>query len=185
MTRASMLVVTALLIVAFAGQLANSHSAVQASQDASSKISPTALERLPITLSMSVGGRFSKGKAWFLSVNSAGQAELTMGYGDSPLRRQFTVSQQQMADLRKALKDNQFFDLGDQYGPRAADSVLTTITVTVGRWSKAITLHNTPPKPSEAECRVVRVALLIHNWFDDKEAVDMREWYQRALGKCQ
>ncbi|HMC63483.1 MAG TPA: hypothetical protein VKI65_00940 [Gemmataceae bacterium] len=146
------------------------------------------LENDPLTIAASTVGAFGKGRSWYLSMNSAGQAELTIETYPERTRRQFQVSKEKLAALRKALRQEKFFDLSGEYGEQVPDSSTTTLTVTAGDHTKALKLHflmNWAVSRDKARlrepARAVRVMLLIRNWFTDAEAVDLRKYHQMVL----
>ena len=141
----------------------------------------------PVTISVSTTGDFAKGHSWHLSVNSAGQAELTVYNFESPkpLRKQFQVPKEQWAEFRKALVDGRFFDLKGEYGGQVPSGSERSITVTAGRRTHTVKVHflrDTTPA-DKAELRqargAVRLLVLVRGWFDEPEAVDLRK-YDRA-----
>src|SRR6187200_970805 len=87
-------------------------------QGLAQKITPnrTQLERAPLTIAMSTVGDFGTGHSWYLSVNSARQAELTIETNPNRICRQFEVTKEQMEEFRKVLLDARFFELDGQYG---------------------------------------------------------------------
>src|SRR5687767_10627862 len=99
------------------------------------------LKDAPLTISVSTVGSFAKGRSWHLSVNSAGQAELTINTFPEPTRRQFQVTKEQLAEFRKALLDERFFELAGEYGERVPDGSEKVITVTAGRHSHSVKIH--------------------------------------------
>jgi hypothetical protein len=146
-----------------------------------------AVREAPLTIAMSTVGDFSKGHSWYLSVNSAGQAQLSIATLPKPTQREFTISAKQLADLRKALLDERFFELGDRYGEVVPDGSTTIVTVTAGDVTKSVELHflmnwvhNNRAKLREPS-RAVRVGLVIRNWFEIPEAVDVRRYDRMVL----
>ncbi len=141
----------------------------------------------PMTVAASCVGRFAKGRSWYLSVNSAGEAELTILTRPEPTRRRFVVPRQQLTDLRKAINEERFFGLGDEFGERVADSSKTTVTIVVGERAKSVRLrylmnwvHGDHAKLREPS-RAVRISAMIRSWFDDAEAVDLRRYDRMVL----
>jgi hypothetical protein len=157
--------------------------------EAPRKPAPTAdqLKDAPLTISVSTVGRFAKGHSWHLSVNSAGRAELTVETFPEPTRRQFQVTKEQLAEFRKALIDERFFELTGEYGQLVPDGSEDSITVTAGRHSNSVKVHflmnwvlNDKAKLREPS-RAVRLLILVRGWFDDEKAVDRREYDRRVL----
>jgi len=153
------------------------------------------LEDVPLTISVSENGMFAKGRPWHLSVNSAGQAELTLGFSPFPvgkardtIRKQFQVSKEQMAEFRKALVDERFFELAGEYGEQVPDGSEQVVTVTAGRHANTVRLHflmNWVAAKDKAKlrepARAVRLLVLVRGWLDEAEAVDHRESDRRVL----
>jgi hypothetical protein len=95
----------------------------------------------PITIETSTVGRFAKGKSWHLSVNSAGQAELKIKtYPKSTVKR-FDVPKARMAEFRKALIEERFFELASEYGEEVIDGSTQTLTVKAGEQTNTVKIH--------------------------------------------
>jgi len=153
--------------------------------------SARSVNEAPLTIAMSNVGRFSKGHSWYLSVNSAGQAELTIDTLPDPIRRTFTIDAQQLTELRTALLDHDFFELANSYGELVPDGSADSITVTAGDMTKSVTLHFLMNWVSQKDveklrdpCRAVRIGMIIRDWFNDPEAVDLRRYDQMVLDAC-
>jgi hypothetical protein len=146
----------------------------------------------PLTLAVSCVGRFAKGSPWYLSMNSAGKAELTIDAPAGQVRRQFDVPKEQMAALRKALADEAFFDLADEYGERVPDGGAQTMTVTLGGRTRSVKVRflmnwvvaNEKEKLREPS-RAVRLLVLVRGWFAAPEAVDLRPYDRKVLKAVQ
>ena len=137
----------------------------------------------PLSLSLNVEGRFSKGYSWHLKARSTGQAHLSIESCPKPKSCHFKVSAAQFAVLRKAIIAERFFQLGKEYGDRVPDGSTRSITITQGKRSKTISLRflrEGDTKLSEVQ-RVLRVWHLIRSWFNDVEAVDLRLYDRRIL----
>jgi hypothetical protein len=149
------------------------------------------LENDPITIAVSTVGRFGDGQSWYLSVNSSGQAQLTIETFPEPTHREFHVPADRMKDLRQALLTEQFFDLKDEYGELVPDGSTDTITVIAGDEAKSVKLHFLGNWVNHEDVKVrdklreparaIRVLLLIRDWFDDAEAVDLRRYDRRVV----
>jgi hypothetical protein len=150
---------------------------------------PAQADEDPLTISVSTVGRFAKGHSWHLSVNSAGQAELTVNTVESPepIRKQFQVPKEQWAAFRKALADGRFFELKGEYGDSVPDGSERSITVTAGRHAHTVKIHylRTSTAAGRAAVReasgAVRLLALVRGWFDEAAAVDLRRYDQAAL----
>ncbi|GMW02877.1 MAG: hypothetical protein AMXMBFR84_40130 [Candidatus Hydrogenedentota bacterium] len=141
----------------------------------------------PITVAASTEGRFGEGMSWWLSVNSAGQAELTIeGYPERQ-RRRFEVTQEHLDALHAMVEKEAFFELARDQGEVVFDGSTQTVTIVIG--DKANTVHirylmnwvqSDHEKLSEP-ARALRVFMLIRGWFDDENAVDLSKYDQMVL----
>jgi hypothetical protein len=145
---------------------------------------PAFLRNNPMTISMSSFADSPLGKPWTLSVNSAGQAELTISGGK---RKQFTVPPENLMALRAALAKERFFDLQNQYGEIVPDGGWDTIAITVGDQTKSVRLDflgnwiKSDPAKLREPARALRITTLIRGWFDDPEAFDTRPYDKLAI----
>ena len=136
----------------------------------------------PLTIAVSTVGRFAKGYSWHLSVNSSGKAELTIDTFPERTRREFQIPAERLEALRKLLLQEQFFELKDEYGQIVPDGSTDTITVIAGEEVKTVKLQflmnwaNHEKSKVREPARAVRVLLLIREWFDDPNAVDLRRY---------
>jgi hypothetical protein len=141
----------------------------------------------PITISMYEGGGGLISGDWNLSVNSAGEAQLTVFSQPTDKTVNTKVSSDQLDKLRQLLVRERFFELDDDYGEIVLDSGLQAITVTVGEFSKTVRIHylmnwvNHEPAKLRDPARAVRVGMAIRDWFDDPDAVDSRAYDQKVL----
>ncbi len=150
-------------------------------------VEDNAADEAPLSIAASTVGRFAKGHSWHLSMNSAGQAELTIKTHPKPIRRRFQVTPEQMRAFRKEVARERFFDLGNEYGQHVPDGSTDTITVIIGDRVKTVKthflmnwVHGDVAKLVEP-CRVVRIQGMIRGWFQDVEAVDLREYDQMVI----
>jgi hypothetical protein len=149
-------------------------------------VTPEQLEDAPLNISVSTTGVFAKGHSWHLSVNSAGQAELTI---DTPkrIRKQFQVTKEQLAEFRKVLGEGRFFELNGEYGQQVPSGSEQSITVTAGRHTNTVKIHflmnwvHTDKDKLREPSRAVRLLVLSRGWFDEVEAVDQRKYDQMVL----
>jgi hypothetical protein len=144
------------------------------------------IENDSLVISATQTGRFSRGWSWDLQVDAAGKAILRIDSFPNSKTRQFTVSKQQIDELRKVIARGRFFELADEYGELAVDSSTTTVTVGVGETKKTVVLnylmnwvHSDPEKLKEPS-RAIRVLHVIRGWFDDADAVDLRKYERMA-----
>jgi hypothetical protein len=145
------------------------------------------LEDAPLTVSVSTVGRFAKGHSWHLSVNSAGQAELTIETYPHATRKLFQVPKEQWAEFRKTLIDDRFFERNAEYGDHVPDGSEKSITVTAGRNTHTVKLHFLRHSTAAEKAKLreaspaVRLLVMVRGWFDETEAVDQREGFRALL----
>ena len=145
------------------------------------------LQNDPLTISASSIGRFANGHSWYLSVNSAGRAEITINTYPERTRREFQVPNEQLDTLRAVLLQERFFDLGDEYGERVPDGSTDTLTITAGDVTKTVRIRflmnwvQSDRARLREPSRAVRIMVLIRGWFSDAEAVDLRPYDRRVL----
>jgi hypothetical protein len=148
---------------------------------------PATLSNEPMTISMSNYGRKAQQKPWTLSVNSAGQAELTVGWPSNARRKQFTVPAENLTALRTALANERFFELQNQYGQQVFDGGWDTLAITVGDHTNSVQLNflgnwiKSDPAKLREPARALRITTLIRGWFDDPEAIDTRPYDKLAI----
>lgn len=146
---------------------------------------PAYIRNNPLTISMSNLADSPLGKPWTLSVNSAGQAELTINFGAK--RKQFTVPAEDLMALRTALAKERFFELQNQYGQLVPSGGWQTITISIGDQTKSIRLDflgnwtKSDPAKLRDPARALRVTTLIRGWFDDPDAIDARPYDKLAI----
>lgn len=76
---------------------------------------------VPLSIEASTVGRFAKGAPWHLKVDSAGRAGLLIETCPQPTTKRFDVSADRMAEFRKAVAEERFFELASEYGERVPD----------------------------------------------------------------
>lgn len=143
----------------------------------------------PLTIAASTVGRFSKGASWFLSVNSAGQAELEIWSSMHTARKQRTlqITQGQIQELEQAIEREKFFDMAPIQGQAVPDGSWSTLTIVRGDRAHTVRIgylmnwvHSDQEKLREP-ARAVRVFRVIRSWFNDPEAVDGSKYDQMVL----
>jgi hypothetical protein len=138
----------------------------------------------PLTISAAGEGKFDRKAEWYLSVNSAGQAELTLHGPDGIQRRQFEVPPQAMAGLQEALIAERFHRLSPKDGSPTIDAGFMSLSVTAGGETMAIRLnvlpHQSPNAPQE-RARAARIMLLVHRWIDAAEASDFKPYLEHVI----
>jgi len=149
---------------------------------------------LPITISASSEGSpdpFSEEYPWYLSVNSFGQAELSVCSNQTLMsRRTFTVNINQIRELRELLIRNKFFDLEHQYGSQVFDGSRSMVSITIGHMTKSVTfdylMHYNQEHDHETLSEIARAINVRHSireWFNDPAAIDLRKTELRALNR--
>ena len=156
---------------------------------AGSRRSPIAPDELsgPISLTLSIDGRFGNGWPWTLNVDADGSANLSIDSFPTPVSRSFAVTQPQIDELRSLLIAERFFALDDEYGELVPDGSTRTITIRCGSRAHSVRLHflmnwvhgNTVRLREPA--RAVRVWRCIRRWFDDAEAVNLGRYDEMVL----
>jgi hypothetical protein len=132
------------------------------------------------------GGGLTSGD-WNLSVNSAGQAQLTVFSQPADKSVEFSVSPEKLNELRELLVRERFFELQNDYGEIVPDGGTQAITITIGASSKTVRLNylmnwvTQEPAKLREPARAIRIGVLIRDWFDDSDAVDSRGYDQKVL----
>ena len=143
--------------------------------------------RGPISLTLDNDGRFADGRSWTLSVANDGTADLEIHSFPSGTKRSFVVTDAQFGELRALLAKERFFELKDEYGELVPDGSTQTLTVTCGTIAKTVTLHflmnwvHDDPGRLHEPARAVRVWMHIRQWFDDPDAVNLKNYDQMVL----
>jgi hypothetical protein len=164
--------------------------AAPAGEPRKSAVTTEQLENVPLTIAVSTVGRFAKGHSWHLSVNSAGQADLTIDTFPDCTRKQFQVSEEQLAEFRKALAEERFFELAGEYGQRVPDGSEDSVTVAAGPHANTVKVHflmnwvRTDKARLREPARAVRLLALVRGWFDEAEAVDQRKYDRMVLDEA-
>lgn len=129
---------------------------------------------------------------WYWSINSAGEGELTINFPLKPTRRKVALSAEQMATIRKSLRDERFFELKDQYGPGIIHGGWSTLTVIAGEHiNKTIRYNSVGSWGTEREKAILaeaapaaRVWLTISDILDpDTKIFDERKELASAVMK--
>jgi len=152
------------------------------------RVSDFAIRKLPITLAVAEVGDFgAPQRSWYLSVNSAGQAQLAIGRTTYTYRTS-VVSREQLDELRNVLIRERFFDLEEHYGECVASGGCRLLSVTVGEYSRTVKLDNLmnwvyrdQAARLRDPARALRVWMVIRGWFSDADAVDTREYDKMLL----
>ena len=148
-----------------------------------------ATDQQPITIVASTEGQFAKGKghSWQLVVDEKGAARLKIDTFPDPIHREFRVPPKELEKFVRAVEDQGWFDLKEEYGEYVTHGSTDTLTVTRGEQTKAVKIHflmnwvRTAPEKLKEPAKAVRVFLVIRSWFSDPEAVDLREYDEIVL----
>jgi hypothetical protein len=146
-----------------------------------------AIREWPITIAASEVGDFGQGYSWYLSVNSAGRAALTVDNGVESSVQQFRVSEEKLNMLRELLIFHPFFSLEEEQGEIVPDGSTQTLTITVGHISKTVQIHylmnwvNNDREKLREPARALAVWMQIRGWFNHPNAADTRAYDQRVI----
>ena len=153
-------------------------------------ITPAEFGDRPITISLSTMGRFGLKNPWHLSVNSKGQAELTIERGRAGKRAklQFQVTDEQFANLRKVLIEEKYFDLKDTYGEHLVDCAVRTLTIAAGDLAKTVKIYsftNLVIEDNKSKLiegsGIIRILFLLQAWIKDERPFDLTKWDHKVL----
>lgn len=92
-----------------------------------------------------------------------------------------------MAEFRRSLVEERFFELRGEYGEIVPDGGIQTLTVTAGRHTNTVKIHFlgnwvlTDKAKLREPSRAVRLLVLLRGWFKEPEAADGRDYYRRFL----
>lgn len=163
----------------------------EASGQSPAKVEALPKTEAPLTLRASTVGMFAKGYSWHLNVDSAGQAELTVDKYPRDIVKRFQLTQEQMAEFRKAVADERFFELDEAYGDIVPDGSVASLSVSMGPHAHTVKVHylmnwvySDKTKLREPS-RAVRLLVMIRGWFSHPETVDLRKYDQIVLGAAQ
>ena len=154
-----------------------------------------AIRNSSITIAMSVATvEWSQEIRWSLSINSRGQANLTIGPSGEPDETyEFSVSQEQFDQLREALIQERFFELASGQGYRGLHDISETITIVIGQgqfggdYAKTVRVNSLrnwlvdDQEKLREPARALRVLLLIRSWFNHPRATDPQDFYQQVI----
>jgi hypothetical protein len=140
-----------------------------------------------VAVDASLVGYFGERHAWRLRVDGEGNATLSIDTLPKPTERRFVVPERELAALRTAVERERFFQLADEYGQRVPDGSTTKLAVRIGEREKTVTLRylmnwvGSDPARLQEPARALRVFQVIRRWFDDADAVDLREEDARVI----
>lgn len=154
---------------------------IEASSEETASIAPTAESVLeaPLTLASSlVGNMFVEGHSWYLSVNSDGQACLTIEKLPELPTCTYKINRNQLLTLRRTLIDNRFFDLRQQYGDYVVEGSEMALAITVGSLTHSVTLNHLPSRIASGTkselgeiIRAIEIFQVVESWVSDPRAV--------------
>ena len=161
--------------------------AMTANEPGTPAITTAEFKDVPLTISASTVGRFSRGHSWYLKVNPAGLAELIIATFPDRTEKRFQVPNEQLSEFRSALVEERFFELNGEYGEDVADGSEQSLTVAAGRRTNTVKVyflmnwvHSDKARLREPR-RAVRLLVLVRGWIDAAEAVDLREYDKMVL----
>lgn len=146
---------------------------------------------LPITISASAAGGMQFHKSWFLSVNSEGDAVLTIDMLE-PKGFKFSVSKERLRRIQKLVQTGRFSTNPMWIGRGSPDDVICSLTITRGGRTWMFTYQSVSDysKDSETVEQIRRAYALRHEvrgWLDELndtvEFLDMREHDRIVLGR--
>jgi hypothetical protein len=180
-----------LLCVILAARVAVVRSAATGSTEQEPRPTPATadfiLEDAPLTIVFSKVTEAAvfngQPNGWCWSINSAGQAELTVSItpnvakltSSKAIRKELKLSVQQMAAIRKSLRDGRFFHLKGDYGPCIIHGGWTTLTVVAGLLTKSVRFHSSWAWVSDLKrerAALVEAAPAVRIWLKVCEVVD-------------
>jgi hypothetical protein len=110
---------------------------------------------------------------WSWSVNSAGQAELTISRFPNPMQRKMEFSAKQMAGIRQVLRHEHFVELKDSYGPLVIHGGWSTLTVIAGEHiNKTVRYNSTNWVNNWGMDKLAEAAPALRVWLKMSEIVD-------------
>lgn len=139
----------------------------------------------PVTVAAACVGDFAKGHSWWLSVNSAGQAELTVEGEPTPQR--FDVPPEEWEAFRAALSEERFFELAEEYGQDVPGGSDRTLAVTAGDVTRAVRVRflmnwvRANPEKLAEPARALRLITTVRGWIEHPEAVDLRPYDEKVI----
>lgn len=146
-----------------------------------------AIRQLPISIAASEVGDFASGYSWYLSLNSAGDGEMTILDAPSNTVVPVEVTAAQLQALKELSIQERFFALDDQFGEIVPDGGVQSITISVGEWTKTVRIHflgnwlNYDRAKLPEPARALRVWMLIRSWLQHPNATDTRKYDQAIL----
>ena len=136
----------------------------------------------PITICVSSTPGFSNKCKWYMSVNSAGSAELTIATPDRFVRREFKIHPTKLDELHKAVIESEYFDLQRAVlGVDLIDGASDSITVIRGTKAKTVDVRrfgsrNIAPDELRDVKNVLNILSKMRALFDDESAADCRKF---------
>jgi hypothetical protein len=146
---------------------------------------PPAQEEIPITVSATIDGSFSKGSPWRIAVKPDRSTALFVNAHGGRKEYRSSLSAAQLAQFRKLIQTEKFFELQPTYGSIVPDGSTRTLTITEGKQLKTVTLHYLQEEKDNLPevKRALRVWKAVQNWVRDPDAVDLSPYDKRVLDK--
>lgn len=167
------------------GKVADADYQKYAEQTRSKAISSLIAGKFEITVN--AVAPLNRKAGWTLRVNSDRKAHLTINAYPKTIERDFEIPQKQFDQLKQALIDEKYFDLADSYGESVPDGRYTTMTVVAGDAKKTVRIAypmnwiNADKWKLVEPSRAIRILMIVREWFNDPQAVDMREYDRKIL----
>ena len=142
----------------------------------------------PVTVALCGNGL----DAWYLSINSRGEAELIVD-SEKRYRADWTIPQDEWTEFAALVKEVDFFDLDGDYGQRVPDGGAVHLTIAGGRQSSSVNLYFLMNYINAKEieklrepARVLRLLTrLVSHIESDALSADFGESFRWQLGKIQ
>ena len=135
-----------------------------------SGLPPGVIAVVPLTLAVSSDGGLRPENLWWLSVNSAGEAQLWRSFEEGV---KFEIPPEEWDAFRKALERERFFDLRSEYGESVPDGGSVTMTVTAGRVNHTVTLlytNNLSQAEQKEAARAGRLVKMLLGWVESAKS---------------
>ncbi|MEX0641200.1 MAG: hypothetical protein WD468_00785 [Pirellulales bacterium] len=147
----------------------------------------------PITIAAASNGDYSNARSWYLSVNTAGQAQLAIEMPHELTLKSISVSQDQLNSFRRTLIREKFFQLGDkEFGEQVLDGSTQTLAISVGQHTTVVRIRYLAGLGSKSNDRdlekarsAIRVFAEVRGWFKDGAAFDPRSYWTGVIGPLQ
>lgn len=149
------------------------------------------LQSFPLTIAVSWHGPTNipgRMPMWFLSINSAGEGELTSRITEDDTQVSFKVSPKAMAAFRVNLVKDRFFELKDKYGDIRIHGSTVYITIVCGEFTKRVQIEDFGRALREGDgkslregSRAVRCAIVAADLYGEKLSASLKNEFKEVL----